>query len=92
MLIEVLVGHAAQLVEDASDFYAIVGMRVGNEIAAGRLSDRLPRSEAGWAHHRGVRNKGDRDALEDRSHRDVVHRRIYRGNAVRGLRRTVVDR
>jgi hypothetical protein len=27
-----------------------------------------------------------------RSHRDVVHRRIYRGNAVRGLRRTVVDR
>ena len=30
MLIEVLVGHAAQLVEDASDFYAIVGMRVSS--------------------------------------------------------------
>ena len=30
MLIEVLVGHAAQLVEDAPDFDAIIGVRVGS--------------------------------------------------------------
>src|SRR5918995_4086033 len=30
MLIEVLVGHAAQLVEDATDFDAIIGVRVSS--------------------------------------------------------------
>src|SRR5215216_4429883 len=33
MLIEVLVGHAAQLVEDAPDFDAIVGVRVSSSFS-----------------------------------------------------------
>ena len=99
MLIEVLVGHAAQLVEDASDFYAIVGMRVSSPFG----SDQEPLLGASQAFPsdvgRVVVDVSEYEARllwqlldQVRSHRDVVHRRIYRGNAVRGLRRTVVDR
>src|SRR5215213_659760 len=45
MLIEVLVGHAAQLVEDAPDFDAIVGVRVSSSFS-GNQEPLLGASEA----------------------------------------------
>ena len=50
----------------------------------------LQRGE-GWAHHRGVSSQGVKDALEVRSHRALVHRSIYRGDACGECRRAVVS-
>src|ERR687891_1615459 len=46
MLIEVLVGHAAQLVEDAPDFDAIVGVRVSSSFSGNQEPLLLGTSEA----------------------------------------------